>query len=73
MLDYRKYSEYILEQACHMLAIDSPSGYGKEVTDYLLSQLEELGIPAHKTVKGGVLADFGGKDEKNGILLEAHC
>ena len=72
MLDYRKYSEYILEQACHMLAIDSPSGYGKEVTDSLLSQLEELGIPAHKTVKGGVLAICAAKMRRTGFL-EAHC
>lgn len=73
MKDNKKYVDYIVEQAKALLAIDSPSGYGKEVTEYLLRQMEALGIPAHRTIKGGVLADFGGKDDKDAILLEAHC
>ncbi|MDO4330931.1 MAG: M42 family metallopeptidase [Lachnospiraceae bacterium] len=73
MKDNKKYVDYIVEQAKALLAIDSPSGYGKEVTEYLLGQMEALGIPAHRTIKGGVLADFGGKNDKDAILLEAHC
>ncbi len=83
------YTDYIVEQAVKLLSIDSPSGYGREVTDYLLKELEELGIKAHRTVKGGVVADFGGLEgaaaaeidgqkhgepgAEGGILLEAHC
>lgn len=73
MKNHKKYVDYIMEQAEKLLAIDSPSGYGKEVTKYLLDRLEELGIPAHRTVKGGVLADFGGNNDRDAILLEAHC
>ncbi|MGN0371441.1 MAG: M42 family metallopeptidase [Enterocloster sp.] len=73
MKDCKGYVDYIMEQAGKLLAIDSPSGYGREVTEYLLSELHSLGIGAHRTVKGGVLADFGGKEEKDAILLEAHC
>lgn len=73
MKETKLYVDYILEQAQKLLAIDSPSGYGREVTEYLSGELKRLGISAHRTVKGGVLADFGGKNDQDGILLEAHC
>ena len=34
MTDYRKYTDYIIEQAEKLLSIDSPSGYCRQVTDY---------------------------------------
>ena len=73
MTDYNHYTDYAVEQAKKLLAIDSPSGYGRSVTEYLLREFAALGIPARRTVKGGVIADFGGREDKNGILLEAHC
>lgn len=73
MSDSKKYLDYIMEQAQNLLAIDSPSGYGREVTEYLLKEFKALGVPAYRTVKGGVIADFGGRDKNDGILLEAHC
>lgn len=69
----KKYTDYIIEQAVRLLNIDSPSGYGENVTAYLLKELHGMGVQAERTVKGGVLADFGGEDRNNGILLEAHC
>ncbi len=83
MKEWSRYTDYIMEQAVNLLAIDSPSGYGREVTEYLLQEFDRLGIPAKLTVKGGVLADFGGPEgtaagapgegAEGGILLEAHC
>lgn len=64
--------EYILAQAKALLAIDSPSGYTREVAEYLLKEAERLGIPAWQTAKGGVCLDFGGQDAQNAVLLEAH-
>ena len=32
--------EYVLGQLTNLLAIDSPSGYTKDVTDYLLRSLK---------------------------------
>lgn len=52
---YTEYSGYILEQAKNLLSIDSPSGYGKEVMDYLMKELSRIGVKATKTVKGGVV------------------
>lgn len=68
-----KYTDYIIEQAVRLLNIDSPSGYGEQVTEYLLEEFGRIGIQAKRTVKGGVLADFGGEDPENAILFEAHC
>ena len=73
MTDYRKYTDYMIEQAEKLLSIDSPSGYCRQVTDYLLEEFGRLGIQAKKTIKGGVVASFGGRDKENAILLEAHC
>ena len=36
MTDYNHYTDYAVEQAKKLLAIDSPSGYGRSVTEYLL-------------------------------------
>ena len=36
------YMDYILTQLKNLTAIDSPSGYTKEVTDHLISQYKSL-------------------------------
>ena len=69
----KQYTDYIMEQAVALLNIDSPTGYGKNVTEYLLGELDRIGVKAWRTTKGGVLADFGGEDENDAILLESHC
>ena len=38
----------------------------------IIKEFEALGCKAWQTVKGGVMVDFGGKNKKNAILLEAH-
>ena len=43
MTDSGKYVEYIMEQAQKLLAIDSPSGYGREVREYLLKECMAYG------------------------------
>ena len=55
-MQFEKYTEYAVEQAKKLLAIDSPSGYGYYVTEYLLKEFAALGIPARRTIKGGVIA-----------------
>lgn len=63
---------YVLEQTKKVLAIDSPTGYTKEAAEYVMSEYEALGYHPVKTVKGGVLVEIGGADEKDAVLLEAH-
>ena len=64
--------DYVLEQTKKVLSIDSPTGYTKDAADYVMSAYEVLGYHPVKTVKGGVLVEIGGEDEKDAILLEAH-
>ena len=56
--NYSSYTEFIVDEAKALLSYDSPSGYGKEVTEYLLSEFSKMGIKAWRTVKGGVMADL---------------
>lgn len=66
------YVDYIVEETKKILAIDSPSGYTKEVAEYVMQEYRALGYEPVMTVKGGVLVALGGKDEKNAVMVEAH-
>ncbi len=65
-------TKYILEQLQNLLSIDSPTGYTKNVSDYLMAEYQKMGYTPKRTVKGGVLTDLGGKEEENAVFLEAH-
>lgn len=67
-----KIIEYILEQTKKILSVDSPTGYTKEAADMIMEEYRSLGYHPEKTVKGGVVVDLGGKEEKDAILLTAH-
>ena len=68
-----KYADYAWEQTAALLAIDSPSGYTTAAVQWVKNAFESLGFAATITVKGGVVIDLGGKDENDGLLLEAHA
>ena len=67
------YADFAWEQASALLAIDSPSGYTTKAAVWVKEAFEALGFPAHITTKGGVIADLGGADENDGLLLAAHA
>ena len=66
------YANYAWEQAAALLAIDSPSGFTEKAAHWVKNAFETLGFSAEITRKGGVLADLGGADTGDGLLLEAH-
>ena len=68
----KKYTDFIVEETCKILSIDSPSGYTDNCVDFVMTELRALGYEPVKTVKGGVIVDLGGKDVNNGVLLETH-
>ena len=68
----KKYVDYIVEETKKILAIDSPSGFTKEVADYVMKEYRALGYEPQLTVKGGVLVAIGGKEKKDAVMLEAH-
>lgn len=70
------YTDYILEIAQKLLAVDSPTGYTEKAAQYAMDLLSEMGYSPVRTVKGGVLVDLdgpsGASGAENGLLLEAH-
>lgn len=73
MQDFKFYTDYAVEQACRLLAIDSPTGYTADAEQHLLQVFRDMGYAPVHTVKGGILVDLGGQDAENGLLLAAHC
>ncbi len=65
-------ADWAWEQAAALLAVDSPSGYTAKAAEWVKDAFQALGYPAKLTEKGGVLADLGGADERDALLLEAH-
>ena len=68
----KKYADYAVKKTVELLNIDSPTGYTKMAADYVAKEFKKLGYKTTITNKGGALVDFGGKDDKNGLFLEAH-
>ena len=67
------HADFAWEQAAELLAIDSPSGYTAKAAAWVKEAFEKLGFTAWITTKGGVIADLGGKNENDGLLLAAHA
>ena len=71
MID-KLYADFAWEQAAALLGVDSPSGFTANAAQWVKNAFQALGCPARITAKGGVLAELGGKDGDNALLLEAH-
>ncbi|MDY4488912.1 MAG: M42 family metallopeptidase [Candidatus Faecousia sp.] len=69
----KEYADFSWEQTEKLLAIDSPSGYTEAAAQWVKEAFEGLGFAAAITTKGGVLADLGGRDDADALLLEAHA
>ncbi len=67
-----KYLDYALEMTQKVLAIDSPTGYTRQAAELVAEEYRRLGFRAEITIKGAVLADLGGSDAEDGLLLAAH-
>lgn len=55
-----------------MLAIPSPTGYTKDVTDYIMSKVSEWGYSYQQTPKGNVLVTCKGKNDDFHRSITAH-
>ena len=71
-MEQKQYVDYIVEETKKILAIDSPSGYTKQVAEYVMGEYKALGYEPRMTVKGGILVALGGKNVKDAVMLEAH-
>ena len=61
MIKLNKYTDYILDFAKQILNIPSPSGYTKEVIEYVDKVAKDLGYKTNKTKKGNLIVTVNGK------------
>lgn len=71
MLTY-DYAKFSAEKAMELLAIDSPTGFTAMAARWVKDAFGALGYSAELAGKGGVLIDLGGRNDRDGLLLEAH-
>lgn len=62
--------DYFFQQFQNLLAIDSTTGQFREIQEYILSELKDLGCPASVCRKGGVIAELGG--EGSPLVITVH-
>lgn len=72
----KKYAEFAAKKAIELLKIDSPSGFTREASAWVLKEFEAQGCKCELTRKGAVLISFP-SDAKKGadgaVLFEAHA
>ena len=69
-MNIKQYTNEAVQYLQALTGIDSPTGYTKNVTDYLLAEFERMGFAATRTRKGCVLVDLGGEGKQ--VALAAH-
>ena len=55
-----------------LTAIASPTGFTREISDYLVHTLEELGYQPVRTAKGGVNVTIKGQNDEQQRYVTAH-
>ena len=66
----KKLVDYSVAQILALCAIPSPSGFTKNVTEYLTGELTQLGYKPVVSNKGAILVELGGTGEP--LVLSAH-
>jgi putative aminopeptidase FrvX len=69
-MEFSEYTEYAVKQIIKLCSIPSPSGYTGEAIEYLVRELENMGLVPEKTRKNAVFCKLGGKDKP--LVLAAH-
>ena len=75
----KQFTEYAVEQAKAILAIDSPTGFTARAAEYVMGEYKKLGYDPVLTNKGGIFVCVSQgssapaeKPEEGPILLQAH-
>lgn len=72
-IDLTSFTDFIVEEAKKLLAVDSPTGYTREAAALVMQEFAALGYQPVQTVKGGVLVKLAeGASETGGLMLAAH-
>ena len=72
-IELTQYTDFIVEKAAALLAVDSPTGYTTQAAELVYNEFKALGYAPELTIKGGVLVKLSdGETGEGGLLLEAH-
>lgn len=63
---------YIIKTLEDIVNIPSPSGFTKEVMEYVKGQADSFGLASEYSNRGGLIINVNGKDKKDSLLLSAH-
>ena len=69
----KNYADYAWAQTARLLDIDSPTGFTDRAAQWVRDAFAAMGNETHITNKGGVIADLGGPNSDDGLLLCAHA
>lgn len=61
---------FMMKELLSLTAIPSPTGYTKDVSDYTMRRLQDMGYEPALSRKGNVLVNLGGKGDH--LILAAH-
>ena len=69
-MKYNENTAYMLDVLKRLLAVDSPTGFTEQATDFCVQEAVSLGFEASVTRKGSVLIPLGGEGEP--LIVTAH-
>jgi putative aminopeptidase FrvX len=64
--------DYIIKTLEDIVNIPSPSGFTKEVMEYVKGQGESFGLTCEYSNRGGLIIEVAGKENEESLLLSAH-
>ena len=64
--------DYIIKTLENIVNIPSPSGFTKEVMEYVKKEAEGFGLTCQYSNRGGLLIEMAGRQNEESLLLSAH-
>ncbi len=64
--------DYIIKTLEDIVNIPSPSGFTKEVMEYVKKEAESFGLTCQYSNRGGLLIEMVGRENEESLLLSAH-
>ncbi len=64
--------DYIIKTLEDIVNIPSPSGFTKEVMEYVKGQAESFGLTCEYSNRGGLIIEVTGRENEESLLLSAH-
>ena len=71
-MNFELYKDFLVKTAKELLAIDSPSGFTKNVTDYVYNIVKEMGYTVRCNNLGNVIVTVEGNIDDHSVALSSH-